>query len=167
MRVRVSEVVLIVACVGSLVIYGSHTIESSPEGPSDRAGAELAEEVPGIDPWPYTVVVESDLSDARRIRVVVDIEAPEAISAGERAQIETMMVAAVDRHRLDWPDVVGVRLWASHGMDFQPVNGLDYSPDKCRWAGTDCSDGVWGTPVRGAVPQELRRWGDPSPAAAR
>ena len=167
MRVRVTDIVLIAACVASLVIYGTRPIESSPEAPPDRASAELAEELPEIDAWPYSVMDESDLSDATRLRIVVDIEAPEAISAGERGQIETMMVAAVDRHRLDWPDVVGVRLWASHGTDFQPVNGIDYAPDRCRWAGTECGGDLWGTPVKGAVPAGLRAWGDPSPAAAR
>lgn len=166
MRVRVADIVMVSAFAGAVVIYGTQPIEFSPDAPPDRAGAELAEELPEIDAWSYSVMDESDLSDATRLRIVVDIEAPEAISAGERAQIKVMMVAAVDRHRLDRPDVVGVRLWVTHGTDLIPVNGISYTPDGCGWAGSDCAGVLWGMAVRGAVPQELRRWGDPVPDAA-
>ena len=166
MRVRVTDIVLIAACVASLVIYGTRP-ETTPEAPMDRAGAELAEELPEFDAWPYSVMDESDLSDATRLRIVVDIEAPEALGAGERGQIEAMMLAAVDRHRQDWPDVVGVRLWQSHGTDMRPINGIHYAPDGCGWAGSDCTGVLWGTAVRGAVPAGLRAWGEPSPEATR
>lgn len=167
MRVRVTDIVLIVACVASIVIYGIRPPEPSPKASTDRAGAEPPEESLQIVPTPYAVIEETDLSDESRTRVVVDIEAPEAAGAGERAQIETMMAAAVDRHRLDRPDVVGVRLWASHKTDMHPVNGIAYSGDGCGWAGSDCTGIVWGTAVRGAVPRELRRWGDPVPTAPK
>ena len=114
-----------------------------------------------IDSLVYTVAYEKDHSFGNaRSRVTLEIEAHGATT--ERAQIETMMKAAVERHRKDWPDAVSVRLWGSYGADQVITNSIDYAPDGCGWTGDDCAGRIWTNPHKGNVPAELTKWGTPT-----
>ena len=114
-----------------------------------------------IDSRVYTVVAEKDHSFGNvRSRVTLEIEAHGATT--KRAQIETMMKAAVERHRKDWPDAVSVRLWVSYAADQAITNSNDYADDGCGWAGDDCTGRIWAKPHKGNVPAELTEWGTPT-----
>ena len=106
----------------------------------------------------YTVIMEKDHSFGNiRSRVTVEIEAPDART--EKTKIETMMKAAVDRHRVDWPDAISVRLWNPYGNDQIAQKRIVYAADGCGWAGDKCTGKLW---PEGNIPKELKEWGRPS-----
>ena len=114
-----------------------------------------------IDSRVYIVADEKDHSFGNvRSRVTLEIEAHGATT--ERAQIETMMNAAIERHRKDWPDAVSVRLWGSYRADQVITNSIDYAADGCGWTGDDCTGRIWAKPHKGNVPAELTEWGTPT-----
>ena len=116
---------------------------------------------PVIEPEPvkYVVVKDKDSSFGNRVRISLHIEATEAST--EAAQIETMMVAARNRHRESWPHVVSVGLWTDY-KDNNRTNGLQYSPDGCGWTGEPCTGDIWTGVQRGKIPADLTRWGTPT-----
>lgn len=109
----------------------------------------------------YQIIKEKDSSFGNiRYRITLEIEAPEAQTDNERLQ--SMMTAAVDRHRQDWPDAVSVRLWDSYEDDFAARNRIVYTPDGCGWTGDDCTDELWTDPLHGTIPEDLANWGRPT-----
>ena len=110
----------------------------------------------------YEIVKEFDSSFGNvRNRVTLEIQISNADPISREA-IETMMRAAIDRHRLDWPDVVSVRLWESYENDDIIQNRIRYAPDGCGWTGDDCTGEFWTDLFRGEIPQDLRSHGQPT-----
>ncbi len=111
----------------------------------------------------YRVVEEKDSSFGNvRYRVTLEIESE--LATTDVAALETMMKAAVDRHRQDWPDAVSVRLWDSYEKDSSIRNRIVYAPDKCGWSGDDCGAALWSDLYRGIIPDRLADWGSPTDA---
>ena len=111
----------------------------------------------------YRVVAEKDHSFGNaRSRVTLEIESE--LAATDVAALHTMMKAAVERHRRDWPDTVSVRLWGSYEKDPTIRNAITYAPDECGWPGDKCTGGLWTGLHRGTVPKDLERWGAPTDA---
>ena len=109
----------------------------------------------------YTIVEEKDHSFGNvRSRITLEIEAPDANA--EDQQIATMMKAAIDRHRIDWPDAVSVRLWNDYHNESVIQNRIIYAPDGCGWAGSECNDDLWTDVFSGTIPEGLEDWGRPS-----
>ena len=108
----------------------------------------------------YRIAEEKDSSFGNvRSRVTLEIEAGGATTDHER--LESMMAAAIDRHRKTWPDAVSVRLWDSYEDDSSVRNRIIYAPDGCGWTGDGCGDRIWTDLLRGTVPPSWRAWGAP------
>ena len=90
----------------------------------------------------------------------MEIEASEAKKDEE--MMGAMMVAAVDRHRKDWPHVVTARLWKSYEKDQSIHNMLTYAPDGCGWTGEKCTGKLWSELYSGEFPQQWTDWGKPT-----
>ena len=112
-------------------------VETTKPAPADGVAAQA-----------YRVVAEKDHSFGNtRSRVTLEIESE--LATTDVAALHTMMKAAVERHRRDWPDVVSVRLWGSYEKDPTIRNAITYGPDGCGWAGDKCTGGLWtGLPPR-------------------
>ena len=109
----------------------------------------------------YTIVEEKDHSFGNvRSRVTLEIEAPDANADDQK--IATMMKAAIDRHRMDWPDAVSVRLWNDYHSEQVIQNRIIYAPDGCGWAGLECNDDLWTDVFSGTIPEDLKDWGRPT-----
>lgn len=89
----------------------------------------------------YSVLRERDRSFGKRVRILLDVKAPEAKT--ERESIEAMMSAIVKRHRKDWPHVVSAFLRDSYDLDTVAKNRITYTLDGCGWAGEDCTGKIW------------------------
>ena len=102
----------------------------------------------------YRIVEEKDSSfgTARR-RVTLETEIDGADPTAPIA-IKTMMRAATDRHQVDQPDAVSVRLWRSYEDDSNAQNRLVYAPDGCGWSGDDCTGELWTDLLKGDMPNE-------------
>ena len=135
----------------------TNTTPAPPQTPKP-----VAVKPPVIDPaqQKYNVMKEKDHSFGKRLRITLEIEAPQAKT--DQDIIGAMMVAAVDRHRTDWPHAVSARLWKSYEKDQTIHNRITYAPDGCGWAGDQCTGGLWSELHRGEVPQELIEWGKPT-----
>ncbi len=111
--------------------------------------------------YDYKVVKERNSSFGNiRNRIILEIEAPTVQT--DRARLEAMMIAAVDRHRKDWPHVVNVRLWNSYEKDSAIRNGITYAPDGCGWTGDPCLGNIWTKLHKGDFPDKLASWGKPT-----
>lgn len=108
----------------------------------------------------FKIVKEEDISTAMRSRFKIEVEAPDADT--DRKAIEALMLALVEVHRKEWPQVVTGFLYSSSSRDGLANNGLTYAPDGCAWTGEDCTGELWSDLMNGALPTDLRRWGKPT-----
>ena len=110
----------------------------------------------------YTVVAEKDVSVGARYRVTLGIEADDATT--DRAQIETMMKAAVEYHRQSWPAVIFVQYWDNYanGDGWPITNAIAYAVDGCGWTGDPCTRELWSDVLQGEIPAHLMAWGAPT-----
>lgn len=140
------------------------SVNRKPAAASTPIATGLPEtaERPLIDPsqQTYKVVKEQDHSFGNRVRVTLEIEAPQA--ERDEEVIGAMMVAAVDRHRKDWPHAVTARLWKSYGKDQVIHNRITYATDGCGWTGDKCTGSPWSDLHRGAFPERWTHWGQPT-----
>ena len=157
----------------ALVIVTLFLIGMCSDGPDEVEVGVTAPESAGPAPVPkpentigsrtYTVAEEKDSSFGNvRSRVILEIESDDATT--EHAQIETMMKAAVKRHRQDWPDAVSVRYWKSYEDDQNITNRLIYAVDGCGWSGDPCTGEIWSDISRGEIPDHLMAWRTPTDA---
>lgn len=109
--------------------------------------------------WPaYRIVEDRDSSFGNiRTRVIVSIK---TTATTENDQIRAMMAAAVDRHRKTWPDVVAAKLKTESSVSY--ANSIYFALDGCGWAGEPCDGKLWSQLLKGSIPQELLRWGEPT-----
>ena len=140
----------------------SAILESTAVSTADSNVAENEPELENtIGSRTYTVAEEKDSSFGNaRSRVILEIEADGVTT--ERAQIETMMKAAVERHRQDWPDAISARLWRDYEADSVIANSIGYAADGCGWTGDDCAGEIWSDVFWGEIPDDLLAWGTPT-----
>ena len=103
-------------------------------------------------PTAYRIVKENDSSFGnvrRRVTLELEIDGADPTSP---TTIETLMRAATDRHQVDSPDAVSVRLWRSYGNGSNAQNRIVYAPDGCGWSGGDCTGEVWTELLKGDMP---------------
>ena len=113
---------------------------------------ELLSEYGDESPVVYVLVKEKDSSFGQvRRRVTLEIEIPGADPIS-RATIETMMWAATNRHEVDRPNAVSVRLWRSYEDDSSAQNRIVYAPDGCGWSGDSCTGELWTDLLKGDLP---------------
>ncbi len=110
----------------------------------------------------YSMLREKDHSFGNRVRIIIDVKAPEAKT--DRESIEAMMSAIVKRHRKDWPHVVSVFLRHSDELDTVAKNRVTYALDGCGWAGDGCTGEIWTELMEGEMPGDLTGWGKPTKA---
>ena len=104
------------------------------------------------DTTAYRIVKENDSSFGnvrRRVTLELEIDGADPTSP---TTIETLMRAATDRHQVDSPDAVSVRLWRSYGNGSDAQNRIVYAPDGCGWSGGDCTGEVWTELLKGDMP---------------
>lgn len=149
----------------SLFFGGSEEdeVEVAVTAPESAGPAPVPKPENTIGSRTYTVAEEKNHSfGSIRSRVTLEIESENATT--EQAQIETMMKAAVERHRQNWPDAVSVRYWKSYKDDQIITNSLDYAVDGCGWAGDPCTGEIWSDVFQGEIPAHLMAWGTPTDA---
>ena len=108
----------------------------------------------------FKIVKEEDISTMQRSRFKMEVEAPNADTG--RKVIEALMLALVEVHRKEWPQVVTGFLYSSSSRDELAKNRLTYAPDGCAWTGEDCTGELWSDLMHGELPGELMRWGKPT-----
>ena len=121
---------------------------------AEVAGAATVEDIVLAEAAVYRIVEEKDSSFGTvRRRVTLEIEVDGADPTAPIA-ITIMMRAATDRHQVDQPDAVSVRLWRSYEDDSNAQNRLVYAPDGCGWSGDDCTGELWTDLLKGDMPNE-------------
>ena len=110
----------------------------------------------------YSVLRDRVHSSGKRLRILMDVKAPEAKT--EREEIEAMMSSIVKRHRKDWPHVVSAFLRYSDDLDTNAKNRITYALDGCGWSGEDCTGEIWTQLMQGEMPADLTNWGEPTKA---
>lgn len=104
-------------------------------------------------PAAYRIVKEKDSSFGnvrRRVTLEIEIDGADPTSP---TTIETLMWAAADRHQVDRPDAVSVRLWRSYENGSNAQNRIVYAPDGCGWSGDDCTGELWTELLKGDMPK--------------
>ena len=127
-------------------------------GPVDVAMADpldvaVADDVVLAGPAAYRIVKEKDSSFGnvrRRVTLEIEIDGADPTSP---TTIETLMWAAADRHQVDRPDAVSVRLWRSYENGSNAQNRIVYAPDGCGWSGDDCTGELWTELLKGDMPK--------------
>ena len=112
----------------------------------------VADDVALAEPAVYVIAEEKDSSFGnvrRRVTLELEIDGADPTSP---TTIETLMRAATDRHQVDSPDAVSVRLWRSYGNGSNAQNRIVYAPDGCGWSGGDCTGEVWTELLKGDMP---------------
>ena len=131
--------------------------EAEPKKPVEKKNPPPR---PGPKFKDFKIVKEEDISTARRNRFKIEVEAPNADT--DRKMIEALMLALVEVHRKEWPQVVTGFLYSSGSRDGLPKNRLTYAPDGCAWTGENCTGALWSDLMHGELPGDLRRWGNPA-----
>lgn len=108
----------------------------------------------------FKIVKEEDISTAQRSRFKIEVEAPNADT--DRKVIEALMLALVDVHRKEWPQVITGFFYSSSNRDKLAKNRLTYAPDGCAWTGEDCDGELWSDLMHGVLPGDIRHWGMPT-----
>ena len=137
---------------------GAKTKPPAKVGQAEPVPAAQQKSVPKFKD--FKIVKEEDISTALRSRFKIEVEAPNADT--DRKVIEALMLALVEVHRKEWPQVVTGFLYDSSGRDELANNRLTYAPDGCAWTGEDCTGELWSGLMDGVLPDDLRRWGKPT-----
>ena len=127
-------------------------VSDTVAGATAPVAVAVADDVVLADTTAYRIVKENDSSFGnvrRRVTLELEIDGADPTSP---TTIETLMRAATDRHQVDSPDAVSVRLWRSYGNGSNAQNRIVYAPDGCGWSGGDCTGEVWTELLKGDMP---------------
>lgn len=147
---------LTVAIIGSIVSDSSNgnaelteaqatfeaqqTNTNTVSAPTARPTAPTARPTATATIHAYRITKTSDSSWGARERRTLNIQAPTAKTQEDRMAV--VRRAAIEYlERYSRVDAVAVRLFTSEQMN--AVARVVYAPDKCGWAGDDCSNSVW------------------------
>ena len=133
-RYRVASLLLFVPCVLAAACSGaSETNTNTVSAPTAR---------PTATPMPhaYRIMEIMDSTWGPRERRTLNIQAPTAKTQEDRmAVVRRAAIEYIERYSR--VDAVAVRLFTSEQVN--AVARVVYAPDKCGWAGDDCSNSVW------------------------
>ena len=146
------EAAEVAAMTGPVAVAIASPVAVASQIPWMSQSQSRADDVVLAGPTAYRIVKENDSSFGnvrRRVTLELEIDGADPTSP---TTIETLMRAATDRHQVDSPDAVSVRLWRSYGNGSNAQNRIVYAPDGCGWSGGDCTGEVWTELLKGDMP---------------
>ena len=132
--------VAIIATIVSDSSNGNAELTEAQQTNTNTVSAPTARPTATPMPHAYRILEVMDSTWGVRERRTLNIQAPTAKTQEDRMAV--VRRAAIEYlERYSRVDAVAVRLFTSEQMN--AVARVVYAPDKCGWAGDDCSNSVW------------------------